>query len=288
MSDHAKILLIDDSSYRDPLVEILRQQFVEQVEIQQIATWIENNGYSFDPRQGRLTQHQPPKDQPARALIDRVSRVAPQTLAQIDGHTGLLFEGQVLAIHETILQQPPWIATQVLSASPMARQPLPVQWALIRQATPPVGAIATPEYQHGYGMERVSEHRFARPIHKSPFDLYQWRPNPKPTQEQDLIHDHFIVNRPEGRPIMTWFVNDRVFIQANTVSRDDEIRDVGDPDQLLTLTRHIQTLFGEHMGEILWFMTAQTTTFAAFSAHCWTAQHQPMFRDAVHALIANC
>ncbi len=203
-----------------------------------------------------------------------------KTVAGFDGAKDLLQRGQVFACYETVLNEC-GLSGADRHYSTMGRLlPLPTQCRLVGQAGLPV---TTPRFLYDYGPMPVDASRLERPTYKSPYDLYHWRAN-QPEEEGD-IWDQFVVESPQGAPVLVWFLGQDHAVNALRKGEEQIAQDVS--ATLVAFSRRIAGLFGATLGEVLWYVNGAEIMFAAFSYFLKGASLTPEFSTRAAALLED-
>jgi hypothetical protein len=261
------VLVLDDA-VGDPIADVLTRHPIDGLAIVQLSDFLKTNGVAYDNESGRLTRALNQSESYDR-ILDRVVEISPLAIENFSGGKSSLQRGQLYSAYEELKTK-----TEMLSEG---RQytglgklvPLPTQWFIIAKNLP---HVATPSFRYGYGPEVIDAEGLREPIHKSPFDLYTWKPNER---VEGFIWDDFIVSRPAGKPVLAYKLNDSVKVEALDGS------EVGPTscDLLANLTVEALDLFSANIGEVLWFLDDDRAVFAAFSHFLAGAAKSPQFEN---------
>jgi hypothetical protein len=269
------VLVLDDA-VGDPLADVLMRFPLDGLSIAQLSDFLKSNGVAYDEPTGRLVSHANSVAGPDR-VIDRVVEISPLAIENLSGAKSSLQRGQVYAAYEELMAttETPDEGRQYTGLGKLV--PLPTQWFIIAENLP---HVATPSFRYGYGPEVINADGLHEPIHKSPFDLYTWKPNER---VEGFIWDDFIVSRPAGRPFLTYKLNDNVKIDALDGGGASPAHD----DLLMRLTVDVLDLFSARIGEILWFIEDDRPVFAAFSHFLAGAAKSSDFEDEARAYLRS-
>lgn len=223
-----------------------------------LSEFLQLQGFGFDAMTGQMQrQHRPAGDWQAR-ILDRVIEVSRKTVEMFDGGKGVLERGQIYACYEDALREHAAGSGAARQYSTVGRLvPLPTQWHLIQQAG--LG-VSVPDYLYGYGPTPVDASGFTRPVFKSPFDLYHWRPD---EAEPGDIWDQFVVESPQGAAVLVYFLGQRYCVAALRDGEKAIARDQA--STLIALSQRVAQTFSAEIGEVLWYVSGDEIVFAAFS-----------------------
>lgn len=129
--------------------------------------------------------------------------------------------------------------------------PLYLQWQRMNAACPD---LPTPRYAYAFGSVAPEVGEFSHPIYKSAYDLRAWKPNSPPS----FWWHTFVVERPAGQPIIASVIGMTVLLHGLVEAQSVYHR-------IVQVSRQICREFGSAFGEILYFVSGETVTFAAFS-----------------------
>lgn len=269
-----KVLIVKDDAIPEALEGLLKAgDNAESFEILPISRFITLHGYRYDSASGRfISDAAVARTLEANLLVDRVVEVTQQScLALAGGGAPTLFRGQVLHVYQMLLRRYLRLGeSQGCYATVGTLVPLFTQWGMVNKTLP---WLKVPDYKYGYGPEVIDASEFERPVYKTPFDLYDWRPNAAP---EGIPDDSFVVNRPEGTPMLLFFCGRQV---AARCLSDGSLVDKQLVSRMRDTVLLIADKFSAFMGETLWFMHGDTMTFAAFSHRLDAAKRFPETRD---------
>lgn len=277
-----KNLIVCDDFVTDPLAQAaagLAEAGAPRVVL--LSDFLSDQGFAFDALTGQMQRRSAaaPAPEPCR-ILDRVVEVSRKTVDVFDGGAGLLQRGQILACYETALHEHaagPGANRQYATVGRLL--PLPTQWHLIEQAG--LG-VSVPDYLYGYGPTPVDASGLERPVFKSPYDLYHWRPNePEPGD----VWDQFLVESPQGAPVLVDFFEDRFTVTALREGCEDIARDKA--ERLINLSQRAAEVFGAAHGEVLWYIGDDKILFAAFSHFLKGAARTGAFTDHARDYLAD-
>lgn len=253
-------LIVCDDFVADPLAQAAAGLPAGQApEVVHLSDFLSRQGFRFDAATGQMQrEHGPSHDAPPCRILDRVVEVSRKTVDVFDGGLGLLQRGQISACYEAALHEHGAGARAARQYSTVGRLlPLPTQWHLIEQAG--LG-VSVPDYLYGYGPTPVDASVFERPVFKSPYDVFHWRPNEPETGD---IWDQFVVESPQGAPVLVYFLEDRYVVTAMREGEEDIAE--AHSHALITASQRAAAIFGAANGEVLWYVAGDTLLFAAFS-----------------------
>lgn len=226
-----------------------------------LSEFLLNNGFYFDQATSIFrVRDNNFKVAPNALLLSRVVDVSPQTVSRILGEGSGLFKGQVLwALQSASARYRNVCSTNGLYSSVGTVLPLPTQWAIFDEMNLPG---ITPKYIYSYGSGIFDISTFEKPIIKSTYDYYNW----KPGKYSDEMFDRFAVEQPSGNPVITyvsptheWHVPLNGSFQV--------------PNELISkLARGVWDAFGGLLLEILWFVDKESVTFGCASHYCVSLQ----------------
>lgn len=269
-----KIVVCDDF-VGDPLTDVVADMEVSgELQYMRISDFLEREGFTYDSELADLCQSENSDRNTLETMIlDRVIELSPKTVEQIGKAEGLLQRGQILSRYRELLQHYGTPMPDMRYSTVGKLHPLPTQWHIIDEAGLP---IKTPTYRYGYGPTPIDTDDLQSPVFKSAFDLYKWKPNEPPEDEQPW--DQFAVDVPSGNPILTYFLGADQYIaclREADAEPSDQTR-----VELLALMSKIRELFGKpQSGEILWYVDDGSYTFAAFSHFLSGASMTPSFAE---------
>lgn len=242
-----------------------------------ISDFLEEEGFSYDSDIADLTREEPRiAGTSERRILDRVVELSPKTVDKIGKSDGALQRSQILSRYRELLEQYGTPAPKMRYSTIGRLHPLPTQWHIISQAGLP---IETPTYIYGYGPTPIETTKLRSPVFKSAFDLYKWKANTLPADENPW--DQFAADVPLGNPILTYFLGPAQYLaclREGDVEPSDETR-----AELFALMSKIRNLFGApQCGEILWYIDDGRYTFAAFSHFLSGSSMIASFKD--HAI----
>lgn len=281
------IVIVKDDAIPEALEELLpAHSHGGRYRVVLLSRFIAMHGLQFDEASGRFLGA---GDNGGEALadvdlvVDRVVEVSRQTCVAVAG-AGIQppARGQLLQAYQSLLARyrRPRAGGECYSTVGTL-VPLFAQWAIVRRMLP---WLRVPEYKYGYGPEPVDAGDFLRPIYKTPFDFYDWRPNRAP---EGIPNDRFVVERPAGDPTLTFFCGHRAATRALT---DSDRIDASMALRLADATTLLADRFGAWMGEVLWFVDGDSIVFAAFSHRLDAGKRFPelfaMFEQAIADRIA--
>ena len=206
--------------------------------------------------------------------------VSQKTVVEFDGAKDLLQRGQVFACYEAVLNESGLSGADRQYSTVGRLLPLPTQWRLVGQAGLPV---TTPRFLYGYGPMPVDASTLERPTYKSPYDLYHWRANQP--EEEGEIWDQFVVESPEGAPLLVSFLGEDYAVNALRKGEEQIAQDVS--ATLVALSRRIAGLFGAKLGEVLWYVNGAEIMFASFSHFLKGASLTPGFSIRAAAFLED-
>jgi hypothetical protein len=269
------ILVLDDA-VGDPIADVLTRYPIDGLAIVQLSDFLKASGVAYDENSGRLIKLSL-DDKPHDRVLDRVVEISPLAIENFAGGKNSLQRGQLFSAYDELIAK-----TETLSEGRQYTDlgklvPLPTQWFIIAKNLP---NVATPTFRYGYGPEVIDAEGLREPIHKSPFDLYTWKPNER---TEGFIWDDFIVSRPSGRPFLAYRLNDNVIVEA----LDGGETDSGSCDVLAKLTVEALELFSAEIGEVLWFLDEGRSVFAAFSHFLAGAAKSPKFENEARTYLGS-
>jgi hypothetical protein len=276
----SKVIVCDDFQ-PDPLAQVaLGLPSGKAPRVVMLSDFLDGNGFAFDPETGQMRRNAPAREGGAQQILDRVVEVSQKTVAEIDGAKDLLQRGQVYACYEAVLNERGLVGAERQYSTVGRLLPLPTQWRLVGQAGLPV---TTPRFLYGYGPMPVDTSTLERPTYKSPYDLYHWRAN-RPEEEGE-IWDQFVVESPEGAPVLVWFLGDEYVVNALRKGEEQIAHDVS--ATIVPLSRRIAELFAANLGEVLWYVNGAEIMFAAFSHFLKGASLTPEFSTRAVAFLED-
>jgi hypothetical protein len=256
------MIIVDDAA-DDALAGLARNsEAVDRgIEVVRLSDFLHQEGFEFDERLGGLRRSGPVTETGGRhqgPILDRVIEISNRSLANLDGRAGILWRGQASAAYQQALEEHRALRAGELAYSTVGQLlPLPTQWRIVAENFPEVGI---PAYKHGYGPELVPADNFARPVFKSPFDLYSWKPNERP---EGVVWDQFIVDAPDGFPILSYFLGAAAVTASLRPGAPEPSPAVA--ARLADFTLRIGAIFNAGVGEVLWFLDGETMVFGGFS-----------------------
>jgi hypothetical protein len=268
------ILVITDDGVEDPISTVLAADAKSpwRVSSQKASEFITAGGASFSAEDGMFHFQGQNAGSPAQAqpvVLNRVIEVSDRTISALGAGRSLLTRGQVTHALANVLSTYKRVLGSPGVCSPVGNLvPLVSQWKLLSQRFP---SIRTPEYKYGYGPEPIDHLPFQRPIWKSPFDFYSW----KVSDTAPKVHyDSFVVNRPEGVPVLVYFFGKAWHAQFLAAGQELSAEQRARLGELLPFIRET---FGALTGECLLFAEGSSLTFASFSHYLTAAARQPPF-----------
>lgn len=268
-------IVVSDDFVGDPLTDVVADM-EDPGELQYIciSDFLKSEGFSYDSDLADLYRNEGFDRQTFGTMIlDRVVELSPKTVDKIGEAEGLLQRGQILSRYRELLEHYGTPRPEMRYSTVGRLHPLPTQWHIIDEAGLP---IEMPAYRYGYGPTPINADDFQTPVFKSAFDLYKWKPNEPPNDEQPW--DQFAVDVPPGNPILTYFFGGDQYLaclRENYAEPSDRTR-----SELFALMSRIRKLFGEpQCGEILWYVDDDRYTFAAFSHFLSGSSMSPSFSD---------
>lgn len=214
----------------------------------------------------------------ARRVIDRVIEISGETIRNLGDTNGILTRGIMSCAYQMLLSRVIGMEPRGASYATVGTLvPLFTQWRIVRETVP---SVEVPEFLYGYGPEEVDVSSMHDPLFKSPFDIYNWRQSAPPDDEP---FDVFVVDKPAGRPIMSYFLFDEIHVHglhdpASDLESALEAR-------IRNATGRIASAFRGDMGEILWFAQADSLVFAAYSHALNAAARLPSIDEAVQGAV---
>ena len=269
------ILVLDDA-VGDPIADVLTRHPIDGLAIVPLSDFLKASGVAYDEDSGRLTKLSL-KDGTYDRVLDRVVEISPLAIENFAGGKSSLQRGQLYSAYEELMAETETLSERRQYTGLGKLVPLPTQWFIIAKNLP---HVATPSFRYGYGPEVIDAEGLREPIHKSPFDLYTWKPNER---AEGFIWDDFIVSRPAGRPFLAYRLNERVIIEA----LDSGEIDPGSCSDLANLTGEALDLFSANIGEVLWFLDGDRPVFAAFSHFLAGAAKSPQFENEARRYLGS-
>lgn len=269
------ILVLDDA-VGDPIADVLTRHPIDGLAIVQLSDFLKASGVAYDEDSGRLTKLSL-KDGTHDRVLDRVVEISPLAIENFAGGKSSLQRGQLYSAYEELMAETETLSERRQYTGLGKLVPLPTQWFIIAKNLP---HVATPSFRYGYGPEVIDAEGLREPIHKSPFDLYTWKPNER---AEGFIWDDFIVSRPAGRPFLAYRLNERVIIEA----LDGGEIDPGSCSDIANLTVEALDLFSANIGEVLWFLDGDRPVFAAFSHFLAGAAKSPQFENEARRYLGS-
>lgn len=216
-------------------------------------------------------RERPPISSDSYKVLDRVVSISSRTVGLIRANSPTISKGQISLAYEKFLSDSGVTPAKGRCYSTVGKLlPLTSQWSLVKTN---LINLMVPKYVHSYGSEPVGNHGFSNPIYKSPFDLYSWKTNTKQPEKETI--DEFIVDRPIGSPLLSYFLGKIVTVKHLNA----ELRISSSTEATIrSLTADIAEIFDAKAGEVLWFCDDSNLTFAAFSHHLSAASLQEEFR----------
>lgn len=281
----SNVVVVDDA-VSDPLVQYVTSHPELHIEVKRLSGFLSEHGIEFRDGLAHFAKQQPRfRGEASRALrgrlLNRVVTVSPTTIAALDSDKGVLLPGLVSNAYEFLLSEYQVNLAAHRCYSTVGRQlDLPSQWKTLTRALP---GLVTPKYRHAFATEAISIAGFERPIFKSPFDLYNWKPN-TPVSENESM-DAFVVDRPQGCPVLTYCLGSRISIhslETENVSLSSHCT-----QRLLRLAAQVISNFDTDIGEMLWFITEEACVFAAFSHRLFAASRMSTFSANTNEYLAE-
>lgn len=276
------VMIVDDA-VSDALAEVgaaLGQEGLA-LEVLRLTDFVRQEGFEFDGETAvlrRVGQSGRTGSQ-RRRVLDRVVEISPYSLSRFDGGEGLLRRGQLSSAYEALLAEKGCAPADDAAYSTVGKLlPLPSQWRIVSRA---FSEVSIPSYKHGYGPEVVPSEDFRNPIFKTPFDLYSWKANERP---EGAVMDQFIVDAPEGTPILSYFLGSNVTVSSLRAETELDPELV---DSLSKLTLRMAQLFRAEVGEILWFVDGDEVVFAAFSHFLAAARRHEPFAEGARCFLRD-
>jgi hypothetical protein len=273
-----EILVISDDAVEEQISRSLEASpgVPWRISRSKVSDFLRANGATFSDEDGLFHHQRPAAGASASAqpiILNRVVEVSDQTLKALGGENSLLARGLVTSALDHVLSGYKKVIGTPGVCSPVGHLvPLVSQWKLIGKKVP---GLRTPEYKYGYGPEPIDAAAFARPIWKSPFDFYSWKVSDTPP----AVHwDSFVVNRPEGTPLLLYFFGKAWDAQllAPGQALPEELK-----GRLRELVPALQETFGAFSGESLMFADGPVLTFASFSHYFSAASRQAHFQSVL-------
>lgn len=269
------ILVLDDA-VGDPIADVLTRHPIDGLAIVPLSDFLKASGVTYDEDSGRLTKLSL-KDGTHDRVLDRVVEISPLAIENFAGGKSSLQRGQLYSAYEELMAETETLSERRQYTGLGKLVPLPTQWFIIAKNLP---HVATPSFRYGYGPEVIDAEGLREPIHKSPFDLYTWKPNER---AEGFIWDDFIVSRPAGRPFLAYRLNENVIIEA----LDGGEIDPGSCSDIANLTGEALDLFSANIGEVLWFLDGDRPVFAAFSHFLAGAAKSPQFENEARRYLGS-
>ncbi|MCP3161686.1 hypothetical protein [Myxococcus qinghaiensis] len=270
-----ELLVVTDDTVPDPLANLLGAlpDLPWRVTRKKVSELLLEHGIRFSQEDAWLSfpETAPALPPSTPVVLNRVIEISDNTRAALSGGTSHLSRGQVTYALTQVLSRYPRVIGTPGVCSPVGNLvPLVNQWRMLEARLP---GLKTPRFKYGYGPEPIDPAPFTRAIWKSPFDFYTWKVSDAPPKEH---WDSFVVDRPEGIPILASFLGDstRLVPLAPDVAIPDTVR-----QELHALTPVLREVFGAIMGECLLFLDGQALTFASFSHHLSASARQPHFQE---------
>jgi hypothetical protein len=273
-------VIVCDDFQPDPLAQVA-QSLPDGTapRVVMLSDFLDSNGFAFDAGSGQMRRSVPSRESGAQRILDRVVEVSLKTVAEFDGAKDTLQRGQVYASYETVLNERGLSGAERQYSTVGRLLPLPTQWRLVGQAGLPV---STPRFLYGYGPMPVDTSTLQRPTFKSPYDLYHWRSN---QPEEGEIWDQFVVESPEGAPVLVSFLGEDYAV--NALRKGEELVAEEHSAPLVSLSRRIADVFGAKLGEVLWYVNGDHIMFAAFSHYLKGASLTPGFSSRAAAFLED-
>ncbi len=264
--------LVFDDKVGDPIADVLIKRPIDDIEMVELSKFLLRFGVAND---GPCRLIVSPDSIRPKSVIDRVIEISPATIEAVGGAGTPLQRGQVYAAYEELISGAMELSCDRQYTSLGKLVPLPTQWLLVRQRLPQVDV---PAFVYGYGPETTDTTGFDQPIFKSPFDLYGWKPNKRPT---GLIWDELVVDRPTGRPLLSYQLGGELVVEAF----DGESVSARLTESITTLFPIVLDVFAARVGEALWFVGDGSITFAAFSHFLAGAARSRRFEGIAHTYL---
>ncbi len=270
-----KFAIIVDDGYGDSAAPAILEALAMTgpVEVIKVSDLISSAGYYFMPSNGFLT-HDPARQ--TRNLgdtwvVNRVVEIGSVAATTLDGNTQILHPNVVLGTYSRILST----AEKVFGAPDRfpACQVLPInmQWHCLRRAGV---TVRTPEFAYALSAVEPDVSRFANPVQKDPFDIYNWRAQAAAKLSNS---NRFVVDRPAGRPIISYFtggVTHGFSLTGEEISEKTRA-------SIDALTRDVARALAAFMGEILLFEDGGELTFGALSRYMLSSIDDTQFTSVV-------
>jgi hypothetical protein len=276
------VLMVRDDAIPDLDDVLLKSYGPEASQVCLLSEFISAHGYRYDSTAGRFVadQERSTNALPSKPclLVNRVVEVSTQTCTTLADGSFLPMRGQVNHVYERILSRydQPYSSVHCYSTTGKL-VPLFTQWRMAKDKMP---WLEVPEYRYGYGPEIIDTSGLRAPIYKTPFNLYDWRPNSPP---EGIPFDSFVVDRPKGDPLIAFFCGDHIAMRWLADGRSVSAEIV---EKLTNSVRMIKEIFSAFLGESLWFIDGENTVFACFSHRLSAAQRYPdtvdLFRAALN------
>jgi hypothetical protein len=265
--------LILDDKIGDPIADLLLKRPIDDIQIIDLSRFLSECGVKSDNR-GRLSIGSSAL-RPV-SVIDRVVEISPATVEAIGGPDTVLQRGQVFAAYQALISPVVELSVRRQYTCLGKLVPLPTQWHLVQKRLP---QTHIPKFIYGYGPVKVDTTELLSPIHKSPFDLYAWKPNKRP---EGMPWDELVVDRPKGRPFLSFQLGGELIVEPLDGGSCDNVHDMISP-----LFPTLLEVFAAEIGEALWFVDGRSITFAAFSHFLAGAAKSARFEDATYAFLVK-
>ena len=271
-----KNVIVYDGVAVDPVCRAVMAEPVEGVEVVNLLPFMRGMGCTLDEEAGRMSIPSEPEEM---KVLDRVVEVGPETVDDFGRNVTFLSRGHVQECYARVLADVDGTSRRGLYSTVGTLVPLPTQWALVERAGLPV---LIPEFRHAYGPVQIDAEGFERPIYKSPYDLYGWRPNEAP---KGRTYDQLIVERPAGEAIVGWAFGDEV---RCTAPDGGPAADPAAAEAVAQLMPSVLRVFGAAIGEALWFAEpGEAPTFASFSHSFYGAKGAVEFPALARGYVAR-
>ena len=244
-----------------------------------LSDFITSHGLQYDHISGRFTATKEVPHHGSTLLINRVVEISRETCEHLADQSWVPTRGQVSQAYQRIIRryaEPGNVKALYSTLGTLV--PLFAQWRMVEHEIP---TVRVPTYKYGYGPEIIDTTEIVSPIHTTPFHLYDWRVN---APMEGVPNDTFVIERPAGLPLVSFFCGDYVgmqWVDASTPVSNDlatAVRAATD------LARHLFTGF---TGEILWFVEGSVITFASFSYAITASSRSAEYTDLAFSALRD-
>lgn len=279
-----KVVVVRDDGISDAVHKVIESaDGVDSCDEILLSDFVLSHGYFYDNASGCFKagkkSGEPRRGLEDSLLVNRVVEISKESCLRLADGMFAPTRGQVSHAYANLLKtyvQPCSLNQQYSTVGTLV--PLFTQWRVVKEHMP---GVSTPEYRYGYGPEIIDADGFDNPIYTTPFHLYDWRPN---SPMVGIPLDTFIVERPKGNPLVAFFCGEHVAMRW--LDEDNLVNDsIAVPLRKLVLS--VKDIFTAFVGESLWFIDEEISTFASFSHRLCTAQHYPELRELISAALID-